>query len=84
MMGVPLDGPTNIFCDNKSLVKSSVKPESALKKKHVSIAFHKCREAFAAGVINIYFQNSLDNLADLFTKVLSVEQRKELFQGIFF
>ena len=39
IMGVLING---IFCDNKSVVKSSVKPDVSLKKKHVLIAFHKC------------------------------------------
>ena len=84
MMGVPLDGSTNIFCDNKSVVKLLVKPEVSLKNKHVSIAFHCCQEVFADGIINMFFQKSTKNLADLFTKVLSVERRKAIFKGIFF
>jgi len=27
MMGVQVDGPTNVFCDNESVVKNSTKPE---------------------------------------------------------
>ena len=84
MMGVPLDGPTNIFCDNESVVKSSVNPVTKIKKKHVSITFHKCRDSLAAGIINVFFQKSLDSLADLFTKVLPVDKQKEIFWGIFF
>ena len=37
MMGIPITGPTNIFCDNQSVVNNSTKPESVLKKKHLSI-----------------------------------------------
>ena len=37
MMGVPLRGPTNVFCDNKSVVTNSTVPESTLKRKHNSI-----------------------------------------------
>ena len=55
MMGVPLDGPTNVFCDNELVVKSLVKPEAAFKKKYISIAFHQCCIAFAAGIINVFF-----------------------------
>ena len=84
MIGVPLDGPTNVFCDNESVLKSSFNLEAALKKKHVSIAFHKCREAFASGILNIFFQRLMDNLADLLTKVLLVDKRKAIFRGIFF
>ena len=83
MMGVPLDGPASIFADNESVVKSSMNPESTLSKKHVSIAYHLAREAFAADIVNIYFVTSRENLADLLTKVLPVSVRKELFRCIF-
>lgn len=83
MMGVPIEGPTNVFCDNDSVAKSATNPEATLSKKNVSIAYHKCRESFAAGVMNIYFQYSEDNLADVFTKVLPVVKRKNIFACIF-
>ena len=83
MMGVPLEGPANVFCDNDSVAKSSTNPEATLSKKNVSIAYHKCREAFAAGITDIYFQYSEDNLADVFTKVLPVIKRKGIFACIF-
>ena len=33
MLGVPLDGPVDVFCDNNSVVQSSTIPASVLKKK---------------------------------------------------
>ena len=83
MLGVPLEGPANTFCDNESTVKSTVRPEARLNKKNVSIAYHKCRECFAAGVMNLYFEFSEDNLADFLTKVLPVIKRKRIFSHIF-
>ena len=49
MFGVPINGPARIFCDNESVVINGSYPESSLKKKHCSIAFHRVREAVAAG-----------------------------------
>ena len=40
MFGVPLEGPTNIFCDNESVFKNASIPDSTLKKKHTSICYH--------------------------------------------
>ena len=40
MMGIPIDGPTNMFCDNAAVVRNSTMPESTLKKKHVAICYH--------------------------------------------
>ena len=83
MMGVALDGPANVFCDNDPVVKSAINPEATLKKKNVSIAYHKCCGYFATGVADIYFVYSDENLADLFTKVLPVVKQKGIFSCIF-
>jgi hypothetical protein len=48
MMGVQVDGPKYVFCDNESVVKNSTRPESMLKKKHNAIAYHRVREVQAA------------------------------------
>jgi hypothetical protein len=53
-------------------------PESTLNKKHLSIAYHRCREAVAAHVIRIAKEGTKTNLADLFTKILSGPRREEL------
>jgi hypothetical protein len=50
MFGIPIEGPTNVFCDNQSVVTNATIPESTLKRKHNSIAYHRVREAAAAGV----------------------------------
>jgi hypothetical protein len=41
MLGVPMEGATNVFCDNESVVKNSSRPESTLKKRHDAIAYHR-------------------------------------------
>jgi hypothetical protein len=40
MMGIPIDGVTNIFCDNEAAINSVANPESTLKKKHNQISWH--------------------------------------------
>ena len=51
VFGVQIDGPMNVFCDNKALVQNSTRPETMIKKKHNSIAYHHVREAIAAKVL---------------------------------
>jgi hypothetical protein len=70
MMGVALDGPANVFCDNNSVVINSSIPESTLKKKHVSICYHRTREACAMKMIRIAHEGTTTNLADCLTKNL--------------
>ena len=78
MFGVPIDGPTSIFCDNEAVYKNTVIPESTLNKKHHSIAYHRCREAVAAKTIQVAKEGTLNNLADIFTKVMSSSRRNFL------
>ena len=78
MFGVPLDNPANVFCDNEAVYQNTSIPESVLKKKHHSIAYHRCREAVAAGTVRIAKQGTEKNLADLFTKILTSTRRSFL------
>ena len=78
MMGVPIAGATNVFCDNDSVVKNTTRPESMLKKKNQAICYHKARESIAAGTIRIAKEKSETNLADLLTKMLSGEKLRDL------
>ena len=80
MFGIPIDGPANVYCDNEAVYKNTVIPESTLKKKHHSIAYHRCREATAAGTIRVAKQGTEKNLADLFTKVLTSTRRTFLLE----
>lgn len=82
MFGVPISGPARVFCDNESVVNSSSFPDSRLRKKHCSIAYHKTREAIAAGIMLIYYEHSSSNLADLLTKLLPPNKREPLVQGL--
>jgi hypothetical protein len=78
MFGVPIDGPTNTFCDNDAVCKNTTLPDSTLKKKHHSIAYHRCREAVAAGTVRIAKEDTKSNLSDLFTKILPQIRREDL------
>jgi hypothetical protein len=51
MLGITIDGPTNLFGDNQSVVVGATRASSTLKKKHNAIAFHRVRESLAAGFV---------------------------------
>ena len=70
MFDIPIDGPMNVFCDNESVFKNALIPDSTLKKKHTSICYHKLREAVASGTIHMVKEGTTTNLSDLFTKPL--------------
>ncbi len=71
IFGVPIEGPTNVYCDNQGVVKNTSILESTLSKKHNAINYHACREAVAAGIMRVAKEPTESNLADLFTKPLS-------------
>jgi hypothetical protein len=75
MMGVPLEGPAFVRADNMSVVNNTSRPESQLKKKSNSIAYHYVREKVAAGVILVSHEDTKSNLADMLTKTQSVQTR---------
>ena len=81
-VSVVLEGPANVYCDNDAVTKNTLMPESTMKKKHHSIAYHRCREAVAAGTVRVAKQGTRKNLADLFTKVLTAARRQFLFRKV--
>ena len=82
MFGVPIEGYTNVFCDNEAVYKSTSIADSTLKKKHNSVAYHKIRECTAAGILVVHKEDTGSNLADILTKCLNVEKRKYLIERI--
>ena len=76
---IPIDGTSDILCDNQSVVNNSFRFESTLNKKHASIAYHAVRWSVAAGMIRVGKVYKDDNLADAFTKRLPAIKREYLF-----
>jgi hypothetical protein len=67
MFGIPIDGPSNTFSDNESVVINATRPESVLKKKH---NYQKVRECVASESMRIKHERGIANLADVLTKWL--------------
>lgn len=79
MFGVPLDGPTDVLCDNNSVVTNSSQVDSSLSKNHCSIAYHAVRWAVEAKIIRIGKIHTDENIADPFTTCLVALKRDYLF-----
>ena len=82
MMGVPLDGPSVIKADNQSVINNSSIPESVLKKKSNSIAYHYVRERAAMGVCHVSYEPTDTNLADALTKIQAGPVRQRLMKCV--
>ena len=82
MMGVPIDGPTRVRADNMSVVNNCSRPESQLKKKSNSIAYHFCRETIASKAAFVTYEPTATNLADILTKTQDVTTRSRLASSV--
>jgi len=74
MFGVPIDGPSWLFGDNRSVVNSSVLPHYRLSKRWNALSYHRAREAVAAGIVRFEYVPSAQNTADYLTKNLPHHQ----------
>ena len=83
-VGVPLLGPTNVYCDNQGVVKNTSVPESTLSKKHNSINYHVVRKAAAAGILRVAKEDTNTNLADALTKLLPYSQKQAKMGNILY
>ena len=82
MFGIPIEGPTNIFCDNRGVILNSSRPESTLQKNHNAIKYHVLREAAVVGILREVKEDGTTNLADLLTKVLTGQKIWDLCYSI--
>jgi len=70
MMGIPCEGPSYIQGDNQSVLANTTIPDSTLKKKSQSIAYHFVREGAARDEWRTTYISTHENEADLLTKLL--------------
>ncbi len=79
MMGIPCEGPAYIHGDNQSVLASCGIPDSVLKKKSQSIAYHFVREGAARDEWRTSYVNTHQNESDLLTKVLPAGEKRKGF-----
>ena len=84
-MGIPLSHPCFVYGDNKSVFYNTTLPESSLKKKINSIAYHAVREGVATGEWLTGYEPTDTNVSDLLTKpVPGGERRTCLVRGVMY
>ena len=78
MFGDRLTGPACVCCDNEAVYNNVSIPDSVFNKKHHSVLYHACREAVASDMIRVAKEYTVKNLADLFTKIITIAVHKIL------
>ena len=79
MMGIPCELPSLIYGDNQSVLANTTIPDSVLKKKSNSIAYHFVREGCARDEWRTTYVNTHWNPADLLTKALPSGEKRRRF-----
>jgi hypothetical protein len=82
MMGIACEGPTLIYGDKQSVLFNTTIPESTLKKKSQSIAYHFIRQGAARDEWRTAYVNTHLNSADLLTKLLPAGEKRWGFIGM--
>ena len=78
-MGIPCEGPAYVYGDNQSVLYNTSIPESTLKKKSQSIAYHFVREGCARDEWRTTYVNTNLNASNLLTKVLPAGDKRKKF-----
>jgi len=81
MMGIPCEGLVYILDDNQSVLANTTIPDSTLKKKSQSIAYHFVCEGSARDEWRTSYISTHDNESDLLTKVLPNGEKRRHFVG---
>ena len=77
MMGIPVNEPTFIRGDNKSVLSNTTVPSSVLSKKSNSIAYHAVREGVARGEwVTGYIKTDV-NPSNILTKSLQAGAKRD-------
>ena len=83
-LGVPVEGPTYVFGDNKTTVDASSLPHAKLHKRHTALSFHRVREAAASGLMKMFHIPGPQNPADILSKHWGYSQVWSLLQPLLF
>ena len=76
MMGIPVENPCFIYGDNQSVLWNTTVPESMLKKKSSSVAYHYVREGVCADLWRTTYLNTKVNPSDVLTKSLPAGENR--------
>jgi hypothetical protein len=83
-LGVPVEGSSILFGDNKSVVTSSTIPHSGLNERHNALSYHRVREAIAAKILKFFHISGSANPADVLSKHTGHADAWPLIQPLLF
>jgi len=75
---VPYEQPSLLYCDNDSTRYIAANPVFHKRTKHIEIDCHVVREKLKKGLIHLLPISTIEQLADIYTKVLSPQSFKNI------
>ena len=75
------DFPIQIGVDNQSTLSLVKNPVQHSRCKHIDIRYHFIRNEILEGTVNLYYVQTCDNIADIFTSPVTA-QKLLLFESI--
>ena len=73
-----------MYGDNESVVNTASMPQGKLHKRHNALAFHRCRDAIAAGIVRFYHIAGKLNPADVVSKHWDFPSVRPLLRPLLF
>ena len=82
-LGVPIMNKACMFGDNKSVVMSSIIPQSILNKRHNILSYHRVREAIATKILEFHWCSSSQNRSAILSKHWDYKKVKDTVRELF-
>ena len=74
--------PMTLYCDNSGAVANSKEPRSHKRSKHIERRYYLIREIVARGDVEVKQISTHDNIANPFTKTLSIRVFEKHLEGL--